>query len=204
MAAGFPTAGAAMLALEFPGCRQLFAMIDAAVAAGDEKATVDALRNGLCRAIRDRSIALPECCAERVEDHYARRELYRCEKAGYSVVAMTWGPGQGTPIHDHSGVWCVEGIWEGQLEITQYELRERDGERFRFDPVGTNLAGPGSAGSLIPPHEYHTIRNPSDRDIAISLHIYKQALLCCAQFQPDDGDWYRKADRTMSLDPAAA
>ena len=179
-------------------------MIDEAVAAGDERTTVDALRNGLCRAIRDRSIQLPECCAERVDDHYARRELYRCEKNGYSVVAMTWGPGQGTPIHDHSGVWCVEGIWEGQLEITQYELRERDGERFRFEPVGTNLAGPGSAGSLIPPHEYHTIRNPSDRDIAISLHIYKQALLCCAQFQPDDGDWYRKADRTMSLDPAAA
>ena len=204
MAAGFPPAGAAMLALEFPGCRQLLAMIDEAVAAGDERTTVDALRNGLCRAIRDRSIQLPECCAERVDDHYARRELYRCEETGYSVVAMTWGPGQGTPIHDHSGVWCVEGIWEGQLEITQYELRERDGERFRFEPVGTNLAGPGSAGSLIPPHEYHTIRNPSDRDIAISLHIYKQALLCCAQFQPDDGDWYRKADRTMSLDPAAA
>ena len=203
MAAGFPPAGAAMLALEFPGCRQLLAMIDEAVAAGDERTTVDALRNGLCRAIRDRSIQLPECCAERVDDHYARRELYRCEKNGYSVVAMTWGPGQGTPIHDHSGVWCVEGIWEGQLEITQYELRERDGERFRFEPVGTNLAGPGSAGSLIPPHEYHTIRNPSDRDIAISLHIYKQPLLCCAQFLPEGGDWYRRADRTMALDPAA-
>ena len=196
--------GAAMLALEFPGCRQLLAMIDEAVAAGDERATVDALRNGLCRAIRDRSIELPACVHDRVDDHYARRELYRCEKNGYSVVAMTWGPGQGTAIHDHAGVWCVEGIWEGQLEITQYELRERVGdERFRFEPVGTNLAGAGSAGSLIPPHEYHTIRNPSDTDIAISLHIYKQPLLCCAHVQPDGGDWYRKADRTMSLDSAA-
>jgi len=193
-----------MLALEFPGCRQLLAMIDAAVAGADERATVDALRNGLCRAIRDRSFELPDCVYERVDDHYARRELYRCEDSGYSVVAMTWGPGQGTAIHDHAGVWCVEGIWEGQLEITQYELRERDGDdRFRFEPVGTNLAGAGSAGSLIPPHEYHTIRNPSDSDIAISLHIYKQPLLCCAHFHPDSAGWYRKADRTMGLDSAA-
>ena len=192
-----------MLALEFPGCRQLLAMIDDAVAGGDERATVDALRNGLCRAIRDRSIQLPECCSERVDDHYARRELYRCEKTGYSVVAMTWGPGQGTPVHDHSGVWCVEGIWQGQLEICQYELRERDGDRFRFDPVGTQLAGAGSAGSLIPPHEYHTIRNPSATDIAVSLHIYKEPLVCCGHYLPEGDGWFRLAPRTMVLDDAA-
>jgi predicted metal-dependent enzyme (double-stranded beta helix superfamily) len=192
-----------MLAVEFPGCRQLLAMIDAAVAAGDDRATTDALRNGLCKAIRDRSIELPACVFEPVTDHYARRELYHCEKTGYSVVAMTWGPGQGTQIHDHAGVWCVEGIWQGQLEITQYELREQDGDRYRFEPVGTNLAGAGSAGSLIPPHEYHTIKNASDTDIAISLHIYKEPLLCCAHFHPEAGDWYRKAARAMSLDAAA-
>ena len=192
-----------MLALEFPGCRQLLAMIDDAVAGGDERATVDALRNGLCRAIRDRSIQLPDCCSERVDDHYARRELYRCEKTGYSVVAMTWGPGQGTPVHDHSGVWCVEGIWQGQLEICQYELRERDGDRFRFDPVGTQLAGAGSAGSLIPPHEYHTIRNASPDAIAISLHIYKAEMACCAKFVPQSGEWFVREDATLETDEAA-
>ncbi len=192
-----------MLALEFPGCRQLLAMIDDAVAAGDDRTTTDRLRNGLCQAIRDRSITLPDCVFDPVTDHYARRELYRCEESGYSVVAMTWGPGQGTDVHDHAGVWCVEGIWQGQLEITQYELRERDGDRFRFERVGTQLAGAGSAGSLIPPHEYHTIRNPSDRDIAVSLHIYQQPLLCCAHFHPETGDWFRKADRQMGLDEAA-
>ena len=193
-----------MLALEFPGCDRLLKMIDAAVVLGDEKAVTDALRNGLCQAIRARAIALPDCVHERVDDHYARRELYRCETNGYSVVAMTWGPGQGTPIHDHSGMWCVEGIWEGQLEICQYDLKQVDGDRFRFEPVGTHLAGAGSAGSLIPPHEYHTIRNPSPTDNAISLHIYKAALTCCAHFEPEaEGGWFRKADKQMGLDEAA-
>ncbi len=192
-----------MLALEFPGCDRLLAMIDHAVALGDDHAVTERLRNGLSDAIRDGQIQLPGCVLEPVADHYARRELYRCEASGYSVVAMTWGPGQGTPIHDHSGLWCVEGIWHGQLEITQYELREQEGERFHFEPVGTHLAGAGSAGSLIPPHEYHTIRNPSRDAIAVSLHIYKQALTCCTMFQPEGASWYSKAARELGLDEAA-
>ena len=192
-----------MLALEFPGCGRLLAMIDDAVARGDDHAVTERLRNGLSDAIRDGQIQLPDCVLEPVADHYARRELYRCETSGYSVVAMTWGPGQGTPIHDHSGLWCVEGIWHGQLEITQYELREQQGERFHFEPVGTHLAGAGSAGSLIPPHEYHTIRNPSRDAIAVSLHINKQALTCCAMFQPEGANWYTKAARELGLDEAA-
>ncbi|KAA2286161.1 cysteine dioxygenase family protein [Arenimonas fontis] len=192
-----------MLALEFPGCDRLLAMIDAAVSGDCERRTTDCLRNGLSALIRSQEVRLPDCVFEPVADHYARRELYRCERAGYSVVAMTWGPGQGTPIHDHAGLWCVEGVWTGQLEITQYEVRERDGERFRFEAVGTTLAGVGSAGSLIPPHEYHAIRNPSDAAIAVSLHIYKQALTCCATFQPQDDGWHTRCARQLGLDEAA-
>ena len=128
---------------------------------------------------------LPDCVFERASDHYARRELYRSEEHGYSVVAMTWGPGQGTPIHDHAGMWCVEGVWHGSLEITPYELMEQRDGRYRFEPRGTMNAGPGSAGSLIPPHEYHTIRNPSDDATAVSLHIYRGAMTACSVFQPD-------------------
>ncbi|HBD21033.1 MAG TPA: cysteine dioxygenase [Arenimonas sp.] len=192
-----------MQALDFPGCRQLFAMIDDAVATGCERETTTRIRNGLAELIRTQAVQLPACVLEPVADHYARRELYRCEESGYSVVAMTWGPGQGTLIHDHSGLWCVEGVWHGQLEITQYELREQDGERFRFEAVGTNIAGVGSAGSLIPPHEYHTIRNPSASGVAVSLHIYKRALTCCSMFHPDQGEWYTRAARQLGLDEAA-
>ncbi len=193
-----------MLALEFPGSERLLAMIDAAVALGDERAITDALRAGLCQAMRDPDIRLPDCVFEPVADHYARREIYRCEHSGYAVIAMTWGPGQGTPIHDHSGLWCVEGVWHGQIEITQYHLRQRDDERFQFEAVGTQIAGTGSAGSLIPPHEYHTIRNPSSDAIAVSLHIYKQAMTCCSMFQPLGGDWYQRSQRQLCVEPLAA
>ena len=189
-----------MLALDFPGARQLVDAIDVAVAKPDVPTLTDALRNSLCRLIRDGEVKLPSCVYEAQADHYARREIYRSDEHGYSVIAMTWGPGQGTQIHDHSGMWCVEGVWHGALEITQYELLERNDERFRFQPVGSMQAGAGSAGSLIPPHEYHTIRNPSDSGVAVSLHIYKGTMTCCSVFSPLGQQWFERGLRQLCLD----
>ena len=189
--------------LDFPGHDKLVAAIDAAVAAGDEHAVTAALRNTLCKMIRDRDVNLPDCVFDPIQDHYARRELYRSPELGYSVVAMTWGPGQGTPMHDHSGLWCVEGVWDGELEITQFELLERNGENFRFRAAGGMHAGPGSAGSLIPPHEYHTIRNASQDAVAVSLHIYKAPMECCSMFVPREGEWFRRVDKALETDQAA-
>jgi predicted metal-dependent enzyme (double-stranded beta helix superfamily) len=193
--------------VDFPGRDKLVAAVDAAVAAGDEHVVTAQLRNTLCRMIRDKDVQLPACVYEPIADHYARRELYRSPEHGYSVVVMTWGPGQGTPVHDHSGLWCVEGVWDGELEIVQYERLEDDGQRFRFRRAGGMHAGPGSAGSLIPPHEYHTIANASADRVAISLHIYKAPMQCCAKFVPlradATGEWFVREDATLATDEAA-
>jgi predicted metal-dependent enzyme (double-stranded beta helix superfamily) len=113
---------------------------------------------------------------------------------------MTWAPGQGTPIHDHCGLWCVEGVWQGQLEITRYELEEEDGERTRFSMHETLMAGAGSAGSLLPPHEYHTIRNPQPDRITISLHVYQKTMGTCATYTPLGDDWYLRGAKNLCLD----
>ncbi len=188
---------------DFPGHDKLVRSVDDAIASGDQHAITAALRDTLCKLIRDHDVQLPGCVHDPIEDHYARRELYRSPEHGYSIVAMTWGPGQGTPIHDHCGLWCVEGVWDGQLEITQYELLERDEDRFRFRAAGGIQAGPGSAGSLIPPHEYHSIRNPSLDSIAISLHIYKAPMESCSMFVPQQGEWYTRAPKPLATDKTA-
>ena len=186
--------------IAFPGHDKLVNAIDTAVSSGDEHAITAALRNTLCRMIRDHDVQLPECVFEPIEDHYARREIYRSPQHGYSVVAMTWGPGQGTPVHDHCGLWCVEGVWDGELEITQYELLETDGDRTRFRAAGGMVAGPGSAGSLIPPHEYHSIRNTSNDEVAVSVHIYKAQMEACSMFVPQEGEWFTRAAKALETD----
>ena len=188
--------------LAFPGRDKMVRALDAAVASGGEQAVTTALRDTLCRLIRDHDVHLPDCVHEPFDDHYARREIYRSAEHGYSVVAMTWAPGQGTPLHDHCGLWCVEGVWDGQLEITQYEQLECNGERCRFRATGGIQAGIGSAGSLIPPHEFHTIRNASQDALAISLHIYKAPMAACSMFEPAEGGWYTRTDKALSTDAA--
>jgi hypothetical protein len=97
----------------------------------------------------------------------------------------------------------VEGVWHGELEITQYELLEVNGDRARFRAAGGMIAGPGSAGSLIPPHEYHTIRNTSADAVAVSLHIYQAPMGCCSKVAHREGEWYARETTEMATDKAA-
>jgi predicted metal-dependent enzyme (double-stranded beta helix superfamily) len=188
------------MGMNFQGRDKLIQAFDAAVGAGDTVGTMRALRSTLCDAIHAGDVRLPDCVFEGCAEHYARRELYRSPEHRYCVVAMTWSPGQGTPIHDHAGMWCVEAVWQGALEVVQYELREHDDSRYRFVPAGVIQAGAGSAGSLIPPHEHHTICNASDTDLAVSVHVYQDEMTHCSVFEPEHGEWYLRHERTLSLD----
>jgi predicted metal-dependent enzyme (double-stranded beta helix superfamily) len=95
-----------MLALEFPGSTRLVDSLTAAVCHDCPTEITDALRTTLCELIRDPEVKLPDCCYERAPLRPPRVVSQR--QHGFSVIAMTWGPGQGTPIHDHAGMWCVE------------------------------------------------------------------------------------------------
>lgn len=201
---GMNTDGAARVpGLAFPGHDKLVAALDGAVALGKQQAVVAAVRDALHGMIRDRDVRLPACVRQPLEIHYARRELYRSARHGYSVVAMTWGPGQGTPLHDHAGLWCVEGVWAGELEIVQYELLAVRGKQFRLRASSVLRAGRGSAGSLIPPHEYHTMRNPSPHAIAVTLHVYEAPLELCSMFLPRGGEWFDRIGKTLVTDAVA-
>ncbi len=180
--------------------RELIRLLDEAVELNDTDATVEAIKSNLCKLIRSGDIDLPPHIVKPVEGHYARRLVHRDEERGYSVVAMTWGPCQSTPIHDHSGMWCVEGVWGGSIDVQQYELVEQEDNRYRFEKRNSYEAGVGSAGCLIPPFEYHSISNPCDRVPAVSLHIYGGDMTCCNIFKQGDDDWYTMENKPLGFD----
>ncbi|AWH19778.1 MULTISPECIES: cysteine dioxygenase family protein [Stenotrophomonas] len=188
--------------LPFAGRERLLAAIDGAVCLADPRAITGALQRVLREAIADPQIQLPPCVRRPVDGHYARRELHRSPTLGYSVIAMCWGPGQGTPLHDHDAMWCVEGVWQGELIVTPYALLERQGERHRFAAQEALYGYRGSAGSLIPPHEYHTLRNASDDDVAVSVHVYQGVMERSAVFDPLGDGWYQRRVKMMETDAA--
>ena len=57
---------------------------------------IDALQNGTLR--------LPERFTTPRTESYARRLLHRDPRGDYTMVVMTWGPGQKTALHDHAGI----------------------------------------------------------------------------------------------------
>ena len=190
--------------MDFPGKSRLVAALDAAVGHPSQEAVIAALGRTLAALFADPGFVLPPALLRPVHDHYARRELHVSPTLDYSVVAMTWAPGQGTPIDDHDGAWCTEIVWHGRLAITRYAPTERDGERWRFARIGSEELPAGATDWLAPPHEYHAVRNPDDGQIAVSLHVYQRQLRGSHVFVPEQdsgGDgWMRREERPLLTD----
>jgi 3-mercaptopropionate dioxygenase len=179
------------------GLDTLLARIDAAVQLRDAGAITRRVKQELEDAIRGHTIRLPERFHRVRADGYARRLLHRNDDLGYTAVVMTWGPGQRTPLHDHAGIWCVEGVVSGQMDVTQFDLVDESGEGFRFEARGCVHASVGSAGCLIPPFEYHILANALSTP-SITLHIYGGEMTTCHVFEPAGNDRYVRRERPLS------
>lgn len=185
----------------FKGREELIARLDHAVSLGDQTAITREVQDTLVDLIRRGALDLAPEMTRTTEGHYARHLVYRSDALGYTVVAMVWGPEQGTALHDHSGTWCVEGVVSGEIDVTQYELLEHQGERWRFRRCDTIHSHVGSAGTLIPPYEYHTIANArGDGGSSVTLHVYGRELDRCCIFENADSDWYLQRYRDLSYD----
>jgi 3-mercaptopropionate dioxygenase len=177
----------------------LIARLDAAVQLGDTAAITRQIKHELETATQNGAVALPERFRRVRPEGYARRLLHRNDELGYTAVVMTWGPGQGTPLHDHAGIWCVEGVVEGRMDVTQFDLVDESGEAFRFEAKGCVHAAVGSAGCLIPPFEYHVLANAMTTP-SITLHVYGGEMTTCHVFEPlhDARGRYVRRERALS------
>jgi len=159
--------------------------------------TVHAVKDRLVRLIQERPL-LPEAARALDSERYARHLLYRDPEERYEMIVMAWSPGQFTPVHDHAGIWCVEGVIEGTIDVTRYDLTEIvNDERARLVEMDVIHAGLGQCGALIPPLEYHRIANPYDRP-AYTLHVYGGQMRSCRVFTQHDDGMYRIAVRPLS------
>lgn len=146
------------------------------------------------------ALALPERLMRPCEASYARHLVHLDPAGRFSALAMVWGPGQGTPLHDHDGLWGVEIVVVGEIEAEMYRHcgTDTDGAE-RFELLSVDRGGPGATGTLAPPLEYHTMRNPSASEKAVTLHIYGGELTRCRVFHPLGGGRYRAEPRVLAL-----
>ena len=180
-----------------PGFAPLKDKLDAAVRARDISEIAQQVKAALQETLRCDGLAIPDELRRPRPDTYARRLLHRDAEGRYTAIVMTWGPGQGTALHDHSGIWCVECVVDGEMEVRQYDLIEQDGDRFRFEPQSRIEAVRGSAGCLIPPFEYHTLANRRENAPSVTLHIYGGEMTHCHVFEPGEDGTFRRTEKQL-------
>lgn len=124
------------------------------------------------RALLARLIAsddwLPESFTRPNPDRY-QQYLLHCDSAErFSVVSFVWGPGQSTPIHDHT-VWGLIGVLRGVEKV----------ERFRRLPTGELAADGeeylrGGEVDAVSPRigDIHRVTNGLADRPSVSIHVY--------------------------------
>lgn len=179
------------------GLTELIDRLDAAVQLGDVQTITARVKGDLSELLSRSALTLPETYWRTRDDSYARRLLHHDPDRGYSAVVMTWAPGQCTPLHDHGGLWCVEGVVDGTMQVTQYDLIDEADGTYGFIERGRISAGVGTAGSLIPPSDYHVLGNALPDRPSLTLHVYGGDLTSCHVFLPRADGRYERQDRCL-------
>ena len=112
---------------------------------------------------------LPAELAQPHPQFYRQYLLHADALERFSVVSFVWGPGQQTPVHDHT-VWGLIGMLRGQ-ELSQPFGPDASGAMVA-QGAATTLQ-PGQVEAVSPTlGDVHQVRNALADQVSISIHVY--------------------------------
>lgn len=167
------------------------AAIDAAVAQ-PEPERIEAVKKVLSQVCSQKADIFEPHFLATTPDRYARRLLHRDPAGRYTLVVAVWAPGQSTPLHDHGGLWCVEGVFQGRLRVTSFDILEERGDIVQLKAEDSVIVSEGEVGTLIPPNEYHITENAQRDGVTVTLHVYGGELTSCCGYHPQTGGYRRE------------
>ena len=111
---------------------------------------------------------LPEEFCKPHPQYYQQYLLYADPLDRFSVVSFVWGPGQKTPLHNHT-VWGMVGQLRGQERSADY-YRQADGS---YQADESFVCKPGQVATVSPKtHDIHVVENALSDQTSISIHVY--------------------------------
>jgi len=112
---------------------------------------------------------LPDEYAAPAPERYQQYLLHCDSRERFSVVSFVWGPGQFTPVHDHT-VWGLVGVLRG-AELSQAYTRAPDGTLTK-NGAAERLAA-GSIAAVSPSiGDIHVVSNALEAGPSVSIHVY--------------------------------
>ncbi|MDE1172634.1 MAG: cysteine dioxygenase [Parvibaculaceae bacterium] len=112
---------------------------------------------------------LPDAFAAPGPERYQQYLLHCDSEELFSIVSFVWGPGQSTPVHDHT-VWGLVGVLRGAEKA----------QRFAWQPNGElastgepELLTSGDVDAVSPAvGDIHRVSNAFPDRTSISIHVY--------------------------------
>lgn len=112
---------------------------------------------------------LPEEFAQPHPQYYQQYLLHADPQDRYSVVSFVWGPGQKTPVHNHT-VWALIGMMRGSECAEGFAVPEPGKPMQR---LGDEMLAPGDVDMVSPRlGDIHRVSNAFDDRVSISIHVY--------------------------------
>ncbi|WCM21142.1 cysteine dioxygenase [Paraburkholderia bryophila] len=112
---------------------------------------------------------LPDAFAQPDPERYQQFLLHADSAQRFSVVSFVWGPGQATPVHDHT-VWGLIGVLRGAEIAQPYRIApdgalQEHGAAKRLDTGDVDAVSPGIG-------DIHRVSNAFGDRTSISIHVY--------------------------------
>jgi predicted metal-dependent enzyme (double-stranded beta helix superfamily) len=135
--------------------------------------------------VRDDDWLPPDLCEP--DPACYRQYLLYCDLIErFSVVGFVWGPGQRTPVHDHT-VWGLIGMLRGSEVARNYTVEPCG----RLAMTGTKVLAPGMVSAVSPLiGDIHQVENALRDRPSISIHVYGGNIGAIARhvFVPETGE----------------
>ena len=133
------------------------------------------------------------------KDRFRRHPIAGAKELGCSALLMYWPPGHATLPHDHGGLWGVEVVLDGTLQVEEF-VREGNSQSPRLTKSNAVYLGIGDAAVFTSPRYVHRCRNLSNAAATLTLHIYGGALEQYVTFDNDPSGVLRAAPRIAVSD----
>ena len=156
------------------------------------------------------STALSRFTGTAANQHYAAtlsptgnytRVLLNSPADEFQVVLVLWGPGMGSPIHDHDETVGVVSALLGETEEIKYEVAEQDGGEVALAERSRFRINPARVTELLPETDkrMHRMVNETDRWSA-TVHVYLFGIHRYRIFEHRGGDRYLPAETRLWFD----
>ncbi|KAF2275821.1 cysteine dioxygenase type I [Westerdykella ornata] len=124
--------------------------------------------------------------------HYTRN-LVDKGNGKSNLLILVWTPGKGSPVHDHANAHCIMKVLKGRLVETRYmwpTVHLNNGERRPLQIEKETIYNENEVTYMSDKLGLHKIRNPDEKEYAVSLHLYtppNAAVYGCNTFDEQTG-----------------